>query len=504
METIKFLHKYILIAIAAIMAVSCTEDWLETEPRGQFLTSNYFQDEDQAFASLVACYDAVNMTYWDETFTDRPAVFGRAADELSAGGGSVVPTSPEFAMDRFTLNPNIGPQMALWSNGYSGVFRTNYFLQNIEGLEGIDENVKKRYIAEAKFLRARFYFDLVTFFKNIPLVLEPLELENVFNQEQVAPEIIYEQVEKDLNEAIPDLQPFTPASENGRITQGAAIGYLGKVILYQMDDSRMLEAAGLFNELNKTDNVFGYSLMPDYDDIFKVGNAFNQESIFEIPHSSLSKATGADFLITEGNLWSSFITPFVIVNMEYAGGFGGVPVEAELAIAMIGDPRFNASIADFNSIVIASGGASFYFPGADNTGFFPKKWIPKKADQTVSGVGEYFNYPYNYIEMRLADTYLMEAEALIRGGGDMNRAYELLNAVRNRVGLSPVEATLDNLLEERRMELATEGHRFFDLIRFGKAEEVLGPKGFVAGKNEILPIPLTETYNTKLVQNPNY
>lgn len=507
MKTKKYTITYIFLAIILI-CISCTKDWLETEPKGQFLTLNYFKTADQAFDALVACYDAMNMEYWDGVSTGRPAVFGVAADELHAGGFVVAPTSAVYAMDRFTLNPAIGPQKAVWMQYYAGVFRTNYFLQNIDGVTEIDDAIKKRYIAEAKFLRARFYFDLVTFFRNIPLILEPLKLENVFDQEQVSPELVYAQIEKDLNEAIPDLPAVIPTTENGRVTQGAAKAYLGKVILYQMNTSRMLEAAGLFNEVNKADNIYGYYLLPNYADIFKKVNKFNHESILEIPHSDLSRATGLDYLYSEGNLWTAFIGPAVMVNMgDYASGFGGVPVEVSLAAALTGDPRFSACIADFNAIVIASGFTAFYLPGADNTGYFPEKWIGRKSDQTVPGLGVIFNFPYDYIEMRLADTYLMEAEALLRagqGGGVGTRAYELLNAVRGRVGLPAVDATLDNLLAERRLELATEGHRFFDLIRFGKAAEVLGPKGFVAGKNEILPIPLQETYNTKLVQNPNY
>lgn len=507
MKTIRYSKKYIFFAIL-LLCVSCTKDWLETEPNGQFLTVNYFKTADQAFSALVACYDAMNMEFWDGVSTGRPAVFGVAADELHAGGFVVAPTSATYAMDRFTLNAAIGPQKAVWMQGYAGVFRTNYFLQNIDGVKEIDDAVKKRYIAEAKFLRARFYFDLVTFFRNIPLILEPLELKNVYDQEQVAPELVYAQIEKDLNEAIPDLPVSVPASENGRVTQGAAKAYLGKVILYQMNTSRMLEAAQLFNEVNKADNIYGYYLLPSYADVFKKANKFNHESILEIPHSDLSRATGLDYLYTEGNLWTAFIGPAVVVNMgDYASGFGGVPVERDLANALKGDPRFKACIADFDSIVVASGFTAFYLPGADNTGYFPEKWIGRKSDQTVPGLGVIFNFPYDYIEMRLADTYLMEAEALLRagqGGGAGTRAYELLNAVRGRVGLPPVDATLDNILAERRLELATEGHRFFDLIRFGKAAEVLGPRGFVAGKNEILPIPLQETYNTKLVQNPGY
>ena len=116
------------------------------------------------------------------------------------------------------------------------------------------------------------------------------------------------------------------------------------------------------------------------------------------------------------------------------------------------------------------------------------------------------NFPNDVIEIRLADTYLLEAEASVRanGGSVTTRAQNLLDAVRARVGLTSKTATLDNIYEERKLELATEGHRWFDLVRTGKAATVLAFKGFKAGKNEILPIPMEEMNNTKLVQNPNY
>ena len=133
-----------------------------------------------------------------------------------------------------------------------------------------------------------------------------------------------------------------------------------------------------------------------------------------------------------------------------------------------------------------------------------RKYAPEIAYFSTLAGDPVVNWPNNEIEIRLADTYLMEAEALIRGGGDANKAAYYLNAVRARVGLPAVAATLPNIYNERRLELGTEGHRFFDLVRTGQAATVLAFKGFTAGKNEVLPIPLDELYNTKLVQNPNY
>src|SRR5690606_34404331 len=166
------------------------------------------------------------------------------------------------------------------------------------------------------------------------------------------------------------------------------------------------------------------------------------------------------------------------------------------------DPRYPYTVANIDSLEKA--GVAEYEKGYMNTGYFIEKFAPRAADRSTGGGNVELNFPNNMYEIRLADTYLMEAEALVRDGGDAVRAAALLNAVRARVGLNAIAATMDNIMQERRLELATEGHRWFDLVRTGKAAEVLGPMGFEAGKHEVLPIPLEELTNTKLVQNPNY
>ncbi|HYC86059.1 MAG TPA: RagB/SusD family nutrient uptake outer membrane protein, partial [Chryseosolibacter sp.] len=145
-----------------------------------------------------------------------------------------------------------------------------------------------------------------------------------------------------------------------------------------------------------------------------------------------------------------------------------------------------------------------YTPGYMDTGYFLEKFAAKQEDRW-NGAGNWeLNYPHNVYEIRLADTYLMEAEALVRANTNPTRAQALLDAVRARVGLTSVPATFDNILAERRLELAGEGHRWFDLVRTGRAATALAFKGFVAGKHEVLPIPLLELENTKLLQSKEY
>ena len=148
-----------------------------------------------------------------------------------------------------------------------------------------------------------------------------------------------------------------------------------------------------------------------------------------------------------------------------------------------------------------------YTHAHENTGYFLAKFAGKEEEKTADGTVPFeINFGTNEYEIRLADTYLLEAEALVRGGGNVARAQLLLDAVRARVGLTPVPATFENIVAERRLELAGEGHRWFDLVRWGMAAEKLGPRGYEDGKHDALPIPQSELdfSGTKLEQDPAY
>ena len=150
---------------------------------------------------------------------------------------------------------------------------------------------------------------------------------------------------------------------------------------------------------------------------------------------------------------------------------------------------------------IAAANQATYIEGYQNTGYFLNKFMPRAGDVRSGGGALELNFQQDTYVIRLADTYLMEAEAL---GATGSRAQALLDAVRARVGLPSVPVSLHAIKAERRVELAGEGHRFFDLVRWGDAASVLGGRGFIAGKNEVFPIPNRELQGTKLVQNPGY
>lgn len=466
------------------------------------MESNYYQSPDEAFAGLVAAYNPLSWTVVS-SYAPKMVLLTLASDEATAGGGSNSDNPGMQAWNTYTLNaatPNVPPD--LWSRNFTGIFRVNTMLQKVGSVPGLSSDLKTRYTAEMQFLRAYYYFDLVREFGNVPLITAVLQQSQFFTQTQAKPADVYAQIEKDLNAAIPNL-PATvdPATEGGRVTKGAAQALLGKAILFENNTSRMQEAA---NDLKLVNTSPNYHLLPNYADIFNPGNKFNAESIFEVVHTGAAGKGWGNWPNFDGNVGVQMVGPRGYTGPTYesaSAGYGFCPVSITLVNLLKGDPRYAATIVNIDSL--AKAGKCTYSPGYQNTGYFINKYAPLAAFQGTVGAIP-LNWTNDEIEIRLADTYLMEAEALVRGGGDQSRAQSLLDAVRARVGLPSVPATLDNIYNERRLELATEGHRWFDLVRTGQAASVLASKGFQANKNEVLPIPLVELNNTKLVQNPGY
>jgi hypothetical protein len=493
------IYTIILLFTGIIFLNSCSKDFLEVDPKGTTLEVSYYKNTEEAFAGLVAAYDPLGAEVVKD-YASKIGLLNTASDDCWAGGGAYADRATWEAWNTYTLDPAVGPQDDFWGRNFTGINRVNTLLSKLDGVPDITASTKARFFAEAKFLRAYYYFDLVRLFKNVPLFTSLLGPEELFSVTQAAPEEVYAQIEKDLREAIPDLPEVVSTDENGRVTKMAAVALLGKVILFQNDESRMLEAAELFEQVNTSPN---YELLSNFGDIFRPDNKFNKESIFEIVHTSAAAGYWGPWPPAgEGHIFTQMCGPRAYVGPNYVAGWGFNPIIMDLVNLLKNDPRYPYTVANIDSLKQA--GVATYQAGYQNTGYFIQKYAPLKEFQATSGGDPVLMYPNDYIEIRLADIYLMEAEALVRGGGDLTKAAFYLNKVRERVGLPPVAATLDNIYKERRLELATEGHRFFDLVRTGKAASALAFKGFVAGKHEILPIPLSELNNTALKQNPNY
>lgn len=496
----------ILTAITIVFLLgSCKKDFIEITPQGQFLTANYYANRDQAFTGLVAAYDLLRKNAGG--FENMITMMNAGSDDNFAGGGGASDGTGMQSFSNYTINPNTVPR-SFWSDHYQGVFRANILLQKLSGVT-MDAAEKNRFTAEAKALRATYYFNLVRMFRNIPLLLEPISAADIYNISQSTPAAVYAQIEKDLIEAIPNLPGnVVPSTESGRFTKVAAQAMLGKVYLY---DNKKSEAAAQLAVVNGSTpgqvNQSGNKLSAKFSDLWVFTNKFNAESILEASHSNQSNAdwgfwgSSAD----EGNSVDQMVGPRTYVKKDpsapdiYVAGWSFNVWTQNFYDVIKNDPRFGATVLDLKTL--AAAGKVTYIEGYQNTGYFLMKFIPRPSDKTTGAGTTELNFQQNDYIIRLADTYLLEAEAL---GATGARAQALLDAVRARVGLPSVPVSMDAIKTERRLELAGEGHRFFDLVRWGDAVTVLASRGFKAGKNEVFPIPAQELQGTKLVQNPGY
>ncbi|MXO03704.1 RagB/SusD family nutrient uptake outer membrane protein [Flavobacterium sp. HBTb2-11-1] len=501
MKTIKF--KYIYIAVAMAVLGSCSEDFVTINPQGKFDTDTYFSNEQQCYAALIGVYDPMRKNTGG--FENMVAMLNAGSDDFYAGGGSSTDGTGIQNFSTHSLSSITIPG-SYWNDHYQGISRANILLSKLPAAS-MNDAVRNRFAAEAKTLRALYYFNLVRMFKNIALVLEPLSTETIYTPEQVAPEVIYAQIEKDLTEAIAVLpNNVIKDTEAGRFNKGAAQALLGKVYLFE---GKKPQAAAVLAEVNGTPgetNQYGNKLLDNFSDLWVTSNKFNAESLIEVSHSSAGNSdwsfwgSGRD----EGNSLNIMVGPRGYSRPtgsdapNLPSGWAFNVATQKLYDAMQGDPRLAATILDLKALKAA--GKADYIPAYQDTGYFLNKYLPRQSDVSTGGGNSELNYKQNSYVIRLADTYLMEAEAL----GSGPRAQALLDAVRERAGLPSVPVTLAAIKHERRMELAGEGHRFFDLVRWGDAAAALSDRGFDAGTDEIFPIPYTELNGTKLKQNPNY
>lgn len=479
--------KSILLLTVFLAFSGCTEDFLNDTEEYTIDSENYFNSEEEYYNALIGVYDVLQSTYVN-------VILGEiASDNTVSGGESATDVIGWQQIDEMTHTPVNDNLDDLWDWNFAGVQRANYILEFEDKTEFENRDLL---IAETRFLRAYFTFELLKWFGPIPIKEEG---RFVLGDEKTIPRApvseVYAQIESDLQFAIEHLDYTAP--QVGRATKGAAQALLGKAHLYQEEFS---EAATVLNDLI---NNAPYALS-DFSTLFEQEGENNSESVFEIQYTGEEGAGFGCLQCSEGNVAVGFQGIRNYAGPVFESGYSfNLPVQEVYDLFDENDLRRDLSILDIEAWAAETGAT--YGEGYKHTGYFNRKYLPRINDNQGDAN---LTQPNNYRAIRFADVLLMAAEALNRGGIDDGLARTHLNRVRERAGLEAVTASGSNLTEiiyeERRKELVGEGHRFFDLVRTGRAAPEI--EGFVEGKHEVFPIPLEEIEFSEgnWEQNPRY
>lgn len=481
----KFKPLLLLLSIGLILG--CSEEYLEDTKEYNIDSENYFNSEQDYVNALIGVYDVLQSTYIN-------VIMGEiASDNTLSGGETATDVIGWQQIDEMQHTPVNDDLDNLWDWNFAGVQRANYIL---EFQDKTDFEGKEQIIAETKFLRAYFTFELVKWFGPIPIKGDE---RFVLGDEKSIPRApvseVYDQIESDLQFAIENLDYTAP--QVGRATKGAAQALLGKAYLYQEEFSASAEV--LTNLIQN-----GPYALADFNSLFEQEGENGVGSVFEIQYTGEEGAGFGCLQCSEGNVAVGFQGVRNYTGPVFESGFSfNVPVQEVVDLFSENDIRKDVSILDIVEWSEETGAT--YSEGYKHTGYFNRKYLPRKNDN----VGDAnLTQPNNYRAIRYADVLLMAAEALVRGNIDEDRARTYLNRVRTRAGLDPVSAAgttlLDIIYAERRLELVGEGHRFFDLVRTGRAAQEI--EGFTSGKNELFPVPLEEIEFSQgnWSQNPGY
>ena len=505
--------KISVLALAGLLATtSCKKDLLDQVNPNTPGTGQFWKSQSDANQGVLAVYSGQQIfstysLYWhfattgrtDESFTNTPD-----------------PGLNQYLVFR-QISTTDGRSAFMWNDLYRMIFRANQVLTNVPNID-MNATLKKQYLAEALFLRSLCYYDLALLFGNLPLVTTLANSET--RVPQATQDQVYTQLIADLTTAKADLPVNYDASNLGRATKGAATALLGKVYMQQdasLHADKWQKASAQFAEVISSNR---YSLVSEFADNFTSTNENNSESIYEVQFSDVNKTFGQDFVgAAEGNERAQFFGPPGI-------GFTDVEVRRwlfnefnDLTATGGVDPRRGATMFNATDTPTLYGRA---FVGPTGLNINPSRLLWRKYQNDRTRNFEDFFSGINIRLIRYADVLLMQAEAL-NEQGQTTAALPLINQVRQRpsVNLVPLTGTYTQaamrtqLRHERITELAGEGMRWSDLVRYGLFDSQTGLaelrardadfNNFITPKNKLLPIPQSEIdIDKNLKQNPGF
>lgn len=485
----RHMRKTLFVVTSVLLVFACSDDFVNVDSFDED-SESFFNSEDDYQSALISAYDMLQSSYINVMLGEI------ASDNTLAGGESATDVPGIQEIDDMIHTPVNQQLRDIWSWMFAGVNRANYILEFKDKTDFANRDIV---IAEATFLRAYYYFELVKWFGDVPLAVDQRLLFGDQNIVERTPQSeVYTQIEQDLLFAANNL-PLVQ-TETGRATKGAAQALLGKVFLYQ---DKFTESASVLDEVI---NSGTYDLLVDYSTMFENDNENNIESVFEVQYTDIEGAGFGCLQCSEGNVAVGFNGIRNYSGPEFESGFSfNVPTQEAFDAFQSGDIRRDVAILDIEAWAITNPDVSFV-EGFEHTGYYNRKYIARQGDLNTGDAN--LTNPNNYRAIRFADVLLMAAEANNRGNIDDSKAQTYLNRVRNRAILGNSSATGQALTEaiyqERRVELVGEGHRFFDLVRTGRAAAEIN--GFQTGKHELFPIPSIEIElaGNRWEQNPGY
>jgi hypothetical protein len=500
----KKMKKYLIVSIAAFFSVTSCNDFLDKEPYDKKVIESFYKTPADAFEGLVAAYNVLQWDGWGNVF-----LLSEVASDNCFGGTGKSDDGNIQRIERYQSGVNLNANA--WTKGYAGIYRANVLLSNLENVEwGTDEALKVQYEAEAKFLRAYFYFDLVRIFGNVPLVDKPLKPSEAYVTQAAAADV-YALIATDLKFAIENLPTSTfqemSSDTYGRTTKWAAEALMARVFLFYTGYYNQTDIAGVVTKQNVQTYIedaitnSGHALITGADGFKKLWRpaAFlsedyigedNVETVFAIKYTykgvswDVVDNAGANsgYLdsrnATNGNKWQKFIG-LRSQQAPYASGWGFCTVNEALYNSYNSqDRRRDASIIDIENEI----------PDYDETdqrqytGYSIKKFVPtldangKPTVENLGGDTQLAGFD-DWPVIRFADVLLMGAELFL--DTDLAKAQTWFDAVRSRafesdfptntVTLVNSQVGIDAIMQERKLELAFEGLRYFDLLRQGLA-----------------------------------
>lgn len=487
--------KYLLLLLfgASFIFPACKKDFLTQEPEANLLGANFWKTEADLKQGVNGAYATLrglgSFSYW---------LFGEMRSDNTTFQYNAPQRGQENReqIDEFLATPDNTLIRDFWQSSYIGIARCNDVLDRVDAIN-MSEQAKNGAIGEVKFLRAFHYFTLVRQFGGVPLRLEVTKSPSqALSKGRASVEEIYNQIISDLTDAAAKLPSVSQygAADKGRASNGSANALLGKVLLTQKKYGEALTA------LRK---VTGYSLLPDYASLFTPANKNNAESIFEIQYLGSDPALASNLMYQFAPFNSgTAVTQDPGTNLSFNSGWNTPTIDL-INTYEPGDKRKAASLAEGFTL---------------NGTYYAVPYIKKYNQGFVQPGQTNVNFPV----IRYADVKLMIAECLNETGAAGGEAITQLNDVRQRAGLPAInpasqQSLKDAIFQERRVELAFENHRWYDLVRSGNAVAVMTTHGqrekaanfllpassYMVTQNKLLlPIPIREVTLDNLTQNP--